>query len=301
MAALIDTYSMPPMSLLAQYAGACRYISHDSSKCITSGQVHAIHGAGKTVVLNFEDAATNAQGGTQQGAADARFAVTVARTLAAPAGCCIYYSVDFEATSSQMPTVQAYFRAIRGVHAGTGYLVGAYGDATVITALLQAGVIDLGWQTVAWSYGARVRDPRAALLQDQFNGSYDVDEITNPYYGGWTPHGPQTNPRQTAEEPDMTPAQAQQLADALTAARQAQATAAAALTAAQEAGLYIQIVDDPVCKDAIYLLTGAGLLWLTPADYAGCGSPPPKKVPHDGRLAALQCVPGTPDPRKGQK
>lgn len=70
-----------------------------------------------------------------------------------------------------------------------GYLTGAYGCYDLIHALLDGGVVDLGWQCAAWSYGKL--DPRAVLYQDQYKGSYDVDEIMAPFYGAWTPTGPQ--------------------------------------------------------------------------------------------------------------
>jgi hypothetical protein len=190
---------------LAQYDGACRYISHDSGKCITASQVADIHGAGKSVVLNFEDSATNAQGGATAGRADAGFAVSVARSLHAPAGVAIYASVDYEVHSGAPLTVaEDYFAGWTPVVRAAGFLSGAYGDADLITALLQGGLIDLGWQTVAWSYGARVRDSRAALLQDQFTPGYDVDEITAAFYGGWMPSGAQTKPGGTSS-PTPTP------------------------------------------------------------------------------------------------
>lgn len=200
MAALIDTYSMPPDWLLQKYDGASRYISHDSGKCITAGQAQHIHALGKVVSLNFEDSATNAQGGSGQGQNDAHFAVAVARQIGAPAGVAIYASVDYEIHGGPaLTTATNYFRGWTPILHSAGYLSGAYGDADLISGLLRAGVIDLGWVTVAWSYGARVRDPRACLLQDQFTPGYDVDEETAAFYGGWTSHGPQETPNNTKD------------------------------------------------------------------------------------------------------
>jgi hypothetical protein len=56
----------------------------------------------------------------------------------------------------------------------------------------EAGLIGLGWQTVAWSGGQRY--PRAAMLQNGFFGSYDVNEADIADFGqwriGWRPGDP---------------------------------------------------------------------------------------------------------------
>lgn len=193
---LIDTYGMPSDSELrmAGCVGASRYIAHDSGKHVTSAQVRHIHALGKTVSLNFEDSAGNAKGGTRQGRTDATFTVDTARSLGAPHGVGLFFSVDYEAHTGQsaMGVILNYFRGVAPIARKAGYLVGAYGDKDVIAALLNAKLIDLGWQTAAWSYGAR--DARAVLFQDRFTQGYDVNEIEHPFYGGWTPHGAQTNP-----------------------------------------------------------------------------------------------------------
>lgn len=202
MSSLVDTYAMPSNGLLASHDGACRYIAHNQGKCVTAAQVAHIHGLGKNVVLNFEDEPTNAKGGAEQGSKDAEFALGISHEIGAPQGVVIFYSVDYEATAGQLATIVDYFRGVKAEHAGTGILVGAYGDNLVVGHLLGAGVIDLGWQTASWSGTSRDRDVRAVLYQDHFTAGYDVDEIEQPFYGAWTPSGPQPNPT----EDDMTPA-----------------------------------------------------------------------------------------------
>lgn len=217
MSALIDTYGEPSASLLSGYSGCCRYISHQAGKSIDAGQVRRIHAQGKTIVLNFEDNQSNPKGGEGQGHTDATFAAGVARALGAPQGVAIYFSVDFEVHGgSLLTTVGDYFRGVLPVMRAAGYLVGAYGDKDLITALLNAKLIDLAWQTVAWSYGAV--ESRDRLLQDVFTQGYDRDEIKNPFYGGWTPTGAQPNP---LEDPlaDLTTAQLNQIAEAVWGAK----------------------------------------------------------------------------------
>lgn len=190
MTQLIDTYGEPSPALLSHYAGAMRYVSHQAGKSIDRGQVERIHAQGKNIVLNFEDSQSNPKGGYDQGRTDAEFCVGVAHQIGAPAGIAIYYSVDFEVHGGPLlATVEAYFRGVASIMRPAGYLIGAYGDKDLLTALLDHKLIDFAWLTTAWSYGAK--DARAVLYQDQFHSGFDVDEVEHPYYGAWTPTGPQ--------------------------------------------------------------------------------------------------------------
>lgn len=193
MPSLIDTYSRPSAAALAGHEGACRYISHTPGKALTLAEVKWIHGLGKTVVPNFEDAATRAQGGAGAGKTDGRFVVAELRKLRCPEGVCCYASVDYEVHSgAPLATAKAYFAAYTAQLHAAGYLSGAYGDYDLIRALLDSGLVDMAWQCAAWSYGKT--DHRDRLLQDVYAKSYDVDQIENDYYGGWTPTGAQEAP-----------------------------------------------------------------------------------------------------------
>jgi hypothetical protein len=197
MASLIDTYGMPSDADLKSHDGACRYVSHTAGKTVTKSQVQHIHSLGKTVVLNFEDSATNAKGGLKQGQADGEFFVEQAKKIGAPAHVAGYFSVDFE-IHTEFGTVEQYFKGVAEKLNAAGYLVGGYGDYDLIRDLVAKKMIVFGWQTAAWSY--EKRDTDAVLIQDVFTQGYDVDEIKHSYYGGWTPNGAQTPP-----EVDMTP------------------------------------------------------------------------------------------------
>lgn len=200
---LIDTYGMPSDAELkmAGCVGACRYVSHQSGKNVEAWQIAHIHSLGKMVVLNFEDSATNARGGARQGSLDAAFVLGELATVKAPHGIAVPFSVDYEVHTGQaaMSVVLDYFHPIATRMRGEGFLSAAYADYDVLVALFQAGLIDVGWQTVAWSYGKR--DPKAALLQDTFTQAYDKDEILAPFYGAWTPTGAQTKTPAAAVDP----------------------------------------------------------------------------------------------------
>lgn len=194
MAFLVDTYGAPTDAELKQPGclGATRYISHQADKTLTAAQVRHIHGLGKLIVPNFEDAASNAQAGRGQGVADGQFTVAELVGLHCPKGVAPYASADYETHpgwGTWHETLQ-YFRGWTSALHAAGYRSGAYGNYDLIKALLDAGIVDYGWQAVAWSYGHE--DPRAVLLQDKYLGSYDVDEQRAKDLGAWTPTGPQT-------------------------------------------------------------------------------------------------------------
>lgn len=213
---LVDAYSGGTDAELCEPGclGSSEYVSRNTAKCVTTAKVQHVHSLGKWVSLNFEDAATNAKGGASQGAADGEFFVSVASgQLRAPRGVAGYASVDFEATTAQITDdVCPYFSTWTPKLHAAGFLSGAYGDYDVGVALLKARLIDLFWQTVAWSDGKRVVN--AVLLQDTFTNGYDKDELLQSFIGAWTPSGPQKRPTPT---PAPTPEDDVSAADVTTA------------------------------------------------------------------------------------
>jgi hypothetical protein len=141
-----------------------RYLSWlPNSKVINPGELSALRAKGFHVALNWEFDAKDALGGAEAGHTQATEAVRQAKSLGYPAGCTIYYSVDFDEAPDQAPTVAQYFQAAGSVtHAG-GFRIGAYGGFYVIQRLFDAKLIDDGWQTYAWSGGQW--DPRATVRQ----------------------------------------------------------------------------------------------------------------------------------------
>lgn len=194
MPVILDTFSMPSKALMSMpgVVGASRYISHSSGKNVTRAQVLTLFSWGKVVDLNFEDSATNAKLGAAQGTRDAIFAVATARALKTPAGVGLYFSADFAYSPTTWNAELAYFEAAARVVQAAGYVMGAYGDYATISRLLNAGVIDLAWQTTAWSNGQR--DPRGVLYQNAFTAGYDVNVVEANYWGAWTRTGAQVRP-----------------------------------------------------------------------------------------------------------
>jgi len=63
----------------------------------------------------------------------------------------IYFSVDFEATSSDLAAIESYFQGVASVLGLSR--TGAYGGMYIVDALFSAGLITWGWQTASWSSG----------------------------------------------------------------------------------------------------------------------------------------------------
>ena len=178
MTTLADFYSdltTPAQLQQAGYAGASCYVSHQPGKNSLPGEILAFRNAGLIVALNFEDGATNALGGYTQGQADGAFARDCGLALGYPHGLIIFFSVDFDAASYQMPVIADYFRGVMSEL--SPYQTGVYGSYYVIEAMVAAlgsGAI-FGWQAEAWSGG--LVSSHAALYQNAYGQQFDSDRV----------------------------------------------------------------------------------------------------------------------------
>lgn len=181
------THPSPAALKAAGITFVCRYLSTDPAKDINATELAALHEAGISVVLNWETTADFTLGGASRGMVDARSARAQANALGAPGSIPIYYSADFDVTSSQIATVLDYLHGAADAE-GSKSLVGVYGGYAVVKAAIDAGF--LGWQTYAWSGGQW--DPRAVIRQTH-NGqdiggvSIDLDEAVAAEFGQWAP------------------------------------------------------------------------------------------------------------------
>jgi MYXO-CTERM domain-containing protein len=182
-----------PASIVAGgYTFVVRYLSNESAKNLSASEAAALKAAGLDIVCNWEDSATNALNGYNQGVTDAQTANAQASADGAPAGRPIYFSIDFDEQSSQASAVDSYFDGVASVlgHARTG----AYGGYYAIDQLFNAGKIAFGWQAYAWSNGQW--DSRAQLRQIQNgidNGQEDEDEAMAADFGQWGPGAPNSS------------------------------------------------------------------------------------------------------------
>lgn len=168
-------------------AFVCRYLSHDPAKNLTAAEVKDLHGAGIGIVLVWESGGGRAADGELAGIEDAHAALAEAEGLGVPGDVPIYFAVDFDALSSQMAAIHAYFIGVRSV---LGYRrTGVYGGIHVVQSI-QGLHGKYGWQTLAWSAGQLA--PAAQLYQ--FSNDHTVDGVGVDFdraehsdYGAWQP------------------------------------------------------------------------------------------------------------------
>lgn len=161
--------------------GVIRYVSPASpktSKNLSPDEYAALKAAGFAVGLVWEGGASSALGGRAQGASDGKRANAQADALNYPGNAAIYFAVDFQATSSQMPTVLDYLRA---ADAASPRKIGVYGSYAVIEAAAKAGVGDYYWQTSAWSSGKV--SSHCNLYQNIYHADTDVSDVVTDDWG----------------------------------------------------------------------------------------------------------------------
>lgn len=180
------SFARPEPSAITQagYQFVCRYLASAAGKAITPSEAQSLQAAGLSLVLVFEDYASQALNGQAQGVADAKEALSQANALGFPADRPIYFAVDFDATPAQQAAIDAYLQGAASVIGADR--VGVYGGYWVVKRCLDNGTAKWAWQTVAWS-GGNI-DPRIHIYQNgqsAFGGGADVDEAKQSDYGQW--------------------------------------------------------------------------------------------------------------------
>lgn len=167
--------------------GVLRYLAPDDpnthGKLLLPAERDLLLNGGLDIALNFEWYEGRCNEGAMAGTADGATALAEAKALRYPQGKCIYFSHDTGVYNWQ--AIDAYFRSARDGLQGY-YKIGAYGSYELIQHLHDAGLIDKGWQTLAWSFGQK--DPWAVIYQNgsQFlNGQVDVDDVSSTDIGSW--------------------------------------------------------------------------------------------------------------------
>lgn len=178
----------PAAVLEAGYGFIARYVSNvGNPKNLTAAEARAARAAGLDIVVVFESTASRSLGGVGAGHVDGLAARAQAEAAGAPVNSAIYAAVDFDVTSTaQLAAVAAYFDGFRGVLGP--HPAGAYGELSVVDALLTGRHVTYGWQTGAWSGG---KLSRLAHLYQRIGGvtvggvSCDVDVALAPDFGQW--------------------------------------------------------------------------------------------------------------------
>jgi len=177
----------PAAIAAAGYQFTCRYLSRDPTKNLTLGEAQALAAHGVWVVANWEFTAQDALRGRAGGVADATAALAQAKACGMPDGRPIYFSIDWDVTPAQEPTVTAYFGGVDSVLglAAAGEYAGYY----PLRVQRDGSVTTWEWQTAAWSGGQW--DARVNIRQTGSTtlGGVQVDtnEAYTDDYGQWMP------------------------------------------------------------------------------------------------------------------
>lgn len=133
-----------------QFVG--RYLG-DGWKTIDKVEADTILNTGLKIVSIYESNPTKASYfSRKKGFSDAKDAAKYAKSIGQSEGSAIYFTVDYDATSSDLDSILDYFTGVReGID--QNYNVGVYGPYSVIQKLHENKATQFYWQTYAWSKG----------------------------------------------------------------------------------------------------------------------------------------------------
>lgn len=188
----------------AQRAGievASLYLSNDPSKNATPADIHHAHQRGIGILLNWEAMAGAPLNGAGQGTQDAQEWVRQKNDLIRAVGYApknklgAYFSCDRDTTPNDYPKIDAYYGATQKVVHADGSRNGAYGEFDLIEHLIKTGLIEVAWQTLAWSNGriSQSADFYQQSINNTLGGaSVDFDRIIHPAHlcAWWPPDSP---------------------------------------------------------------------------------------------------------------
>lgn len=172
-----------------------------AEKRLTVAEAQALSAAGLEIGVVYEDAPTNATYFSwNRGHQDGVNAYNAARTLAQPIGTCIYFAVDYDASSSDITgPITQYFQGVsQGMNdANQGlseYMVGVYGSGSTCSGLLSSCPFiaktwlaeSKGWSGsktfTTWDVNQSVATACLCDLQpDEYEDNQALDD-----FGGWS-------------------------------------------------------------------------------------------------------------------
>jgi Rv2525c-like, glycoside hydrolase-like domain len=130
------------------YAFVARYYSGspNSHKNLTAAEAQLISAAGIQLVAVFENNSTSLPYCTvARGQKDATEALGMAAEIGQPHGTAIYFTVDYDASSSDIAgAITQYMHAVKSGIGGK-YAIGIYGSGAVCAAMLKAGLAEFAW------------------------------------------------------------------------------------------------------------------------------------------------------------
>lgn len=184
------SYSRPNIAQLKRdgIKFACRYLSYNPAKNLTRSEANALMAAGISPVSNWEDKAGDMLGGYSRGVAYAKEADKQHRQCGGPPDAPIYFSVDFDANTSQLKTCYDF---LRGAASVLGWKrIGVYGGYRSIEWMAQQSPRPAYyWQTYAWSGGRWSKHANIRQWKNNvhYAGGYvDHNTAMTADFGQWT-------------------------------------------------------------------------------------------------------------------
>lgn len=173
------------------YSFVLRYVwsgqSPPSAKLLQKAEADRLKAAGLKIVSNFESWENRSLDGYAAGQADARTAVANTVNAGGPANAVIYFSIDFDASSTQLAgPITQYFKGAASI-VGLNR-VGVYGGYQEVKHIADHGLAKWFWQTYAWSGGqwdSRVHIRQVRNGVTVCGGSLDINEAHSPVIGAW--------------------------------------------------------------------------------------------------------------------
>jgi hypothetical protein len=143
------------------YEFVMRYLSHTPAKNLKRWEAEELSKAGIWIGVVWETTADRAGSGKTAGVRDAMTALSQARELGMPDDRPIYFAVDWDAHPSDDRAIWAYLDGCAAILGRSR--VGMYAGYGPIKRAFDAGKIEFGWQTYAWSH--KKWDARAHIQQ----------------------------------------------------------------------------------------------------------------------------------------
>ena len=172
-----------------------RYYSRTTQipgKKLTADEAVLISSGGMKIVAVYEDGPTEySYFSATRGNEDATTAMQQAAAVGQPHGSAIYFTVDYNATDSDIAAnITAYFQAVNQVLDGY-YIIGVYGSGAVCSAMLNAGLAARAWlcQSTAWSGYSDFTDWVIKQGPEQAVCGLNSDtDVAQGHYGGFVVH-----------------------------------------------------------------------------------------------------------------
>lgn len=134
----------------------CRYVVPEryAWKRLTPEETKSASDAGLNILSVYETSAGYMRGGSAQAKIDAPIVKKEMQTVGQPAGSAIYFTADFDVTTSQeLDAIERYLRQMTAEL--PDYAIGVYGEYVVIETMADRKACKHFWQTYAWSGGKR--------------------------------------------------------------------------------------------------------------------------------------------------